>query len=131
MSELHWAELINNILMPVIAIVVVAFLIPYLRAKAKSTGNKGYDTLADILATATSVAKNSVVQVEANADNGAAGVDKKQVAIKQTAEQLQKLGVDTSKLDLTPIVESAYSAKKSELHANYVKSGYGNLPKPL
>lgn len=123
MSGLHWAEIINNLLVPLLAVVITIYLVPFLRTKAKAEPDKTkqstLNSLADVLEAAVNAAKVNVVQTQATASDTASGRDKKQAAIKATNEQLTQLGVDTSKLDLGAIVEAAYSAKKDELKTNY------------
>lgn len=156
MSELHWAEIFNNIIIPVIALAVTVFVIPWLRAKAQAEKDvnkkQTYEALAQKLQTVADLANVNVVQAEASADPGAAGVDKKQQAVKQTMEDAAKLGISTQGMNIPAIIETAFSAKKQQLHQNYptnatssepsataeseqdtstTESEYADVPKPL
>lgn len=140
MSNLNVAELINNIVIPVAVVAVSAFLIPFLRAKAKASktdqSKNFYNMVANILEVSTTTAKNAVVVAEAKAKANASGADKKAMAVAKVGTQLKSLGIDPQQtvLDLSSIVEAAYSAKKDELHANYPKkvgTTDSGLPQPL
>ncbi|WP_416353944.1 phage holin, LLH family [Agrilactobacillus fermenti] len=156
MTELHGAEIFNNIVIPVIAAAVTFFVIPWLRAKAQSEKDvnkkQTYEALAQKLQTVADLANVNVVQAEASADSGAAGVDKKQQAVKQTMEDAARLGISTQGMNIPAIIETAFSAKKQQLHQNYptntaspessavaepeqdtsiTETEYADVPKPL
>lgn len=132
MTELRWAEIFNTVVLPLIAIVVSCFLVPWLRSKAKTEKTAAerakYKALADGLETALKVAKVNVTQA---ASMDMSGKEKKATAVTATANQLAEAGIKD--VDIDSVVEAAYSAQKSELKTNYSKQAQqsASLPKPI
>ncbi|GAF42037.1 hypothetical protein FC83_GL002931 [Agrilactobacillus composti DSM 18527 = JCM 14202] len=119
----NWNIILYQIILPIVILIVSGYLIPLIRSLAKNQKNvvkkQSLNSLADILDALDKIASTQVAQIEANKSTNVVGLDKKRTATKATNAQARSLGINTSGIDISAIVESAFSAKKQELHSNY------------